>query len=234
MSLRSAALDSIQGISYGFGTLASPVPAQFRENWETKRPQWKQVHGKTCVEVLSAGQECGDADALFSSAADIPIAVQTADCVPILLASRDGKNVAAVHAGWRGTHARILAQLWSQLRAKGHRPENWVAAIGPSIGPCCYEVSEELAVDFERQFGDGGGAGPGIAVPRFRHLDLPAINEAELRGIGLRQIDLIRRCTNCARDGSTAGSPFFHHSYRREGSGCRQWTVIRIDPKQAF
>ncbi len=221
--MRSRLLDQVPGISYGFGDRLNPVPlitgnADFLTEWEARRPRWKQVHGVACAEVIHAAQDCGDVDGLFTRAKGIPIAAVSADCVPILLARRDGLAVASVHSGWRGTRARILASLWDKLSAQGEKPKDWVAAIGPSIGPCCYEVSEELADDFKREFGWS-------AVPSHRHLDLPLINAQILKDLGIGDLELLRACTRCAR---TADGEFAFHSYRREGGGTREYSVIRI------
>jgi YfiH family protein len=205
---------------HGFGTLEEPIPSIFlqkgKDIWDQVRPKWKQVHGTEAVSVKVHGQECGETDALFSKHKEIPISVVTADCVPILLAHRDGLEVAAVHAGWRGVRGRILSKLWAKLSQAGNQPEDWVAAIGPAIGPCCYEVSQELADDFRNEFSEYSES---LVVPKSRTLDLPAIQHAELTKIGLKKVELIRACTKCSV------SPVFH-SYRREGGGVRQWSVI--------
>jgi polyphenol oxidase len=218
-ALESPALRAL-GISHGFGTLEEPVPAPFATTWD-ERPRWKQVHGIRVAQVTGAREELGEADAIFSSAAPVPVAVMTADCVPVLLARRDGGVVAAVHAGWRGTRARILDELWRVLRARGEDPAAWIAAVGPAIGPCCYEVSEELAEDFGREFGPA-------AVPRPRRLDLPGINADALKALGLTSAEVLRHCTLCSRDSKkSADTPVFN-SYRRDGSGTRQFSVIRV------
>lgn len=216
MNIQSKLLASVPGLIHGFGTREEPLPQPFVKDWDLRRPRWRQVHGMDWAWVQTQGQECGEVDALYSRESGIPVAVVTADCVPILMANQSGKCVAAIHAGWRGTRAHIVRKLWSQLQSQGERPENWTAAIGPAIGPCCYEVSVELAEDFQREF---GFLGEGIAVPRSRILDLPAIQAGELRHLGIGQIDLLRFCTRCSTT-----PPF--HSYRREGGGTRQWSVI--------
>jgi len=218
-TLKSRLLEGIQGLRHGFGNRQEPVPSEFLPKWDQLKPQWKQVHGIAIAEVKGPSDRCGEVDALFTRMPGQPIAVVTADCVPILLARRDGLAVAAVHAGWRGTRARILAELWRELSEKGERPADWVAAIGPSIGPCCYEVSEELARDFAAEF---AAVGEGIAVPRTRHLDLPAINAAELRRLGVGEVDLLRACTLC----SGGKEDPLYCSYRRDGTGTRQWSMI--------
>ena len=81
------------------------------------------------------------------------LAVQTADCIPVLVADRKRRAVAAFHAGWRGTVKRIVETGVGRMRlAFGSRPEDLVAAIGPGIGVCCYAVGEEVLSEFESQF----------------------------------------------------------------------------------
>jgi len=219
MHLTSALLTSVPGILHGFGTAMESIPRSFRQAWEEAHPSWKQVHGTAIAEVNGPNQQCGEVDAMITRAEGIPIAAMTADCVPILLSRTDGKAVASIHAGWRGTRAHITHALVEKLESQGEKPADWVAAIGPAIGPCCYEVSEDLAADFAREFSN---LGPNVAVPRHRILDLPAINAGELKQLGLQKVDIIRACTKCA-----AGpyAPFFH-SFRREGGNARQWSLI--------
>jgi copper oxidase (laccase) domain-containing protein len=117
-------------------------------------------------------------------AAGLPIAVTSADCVPVLAARRDGRAVAALHAGWRGTLAGAAGSSCARSPARGEDPAQWIAAIGPAIGPCCYEVSEELAAEF--------------GSPQTRMLDLPALNAAQLRAAGIGEVELLRACTRCS------------------------------------
>lgn len=231
-ALSSPALATLEGIRHGFGTRLEPVPAPFLGHWDARRPRWQQVHKTACARVRAPAQACGEADALHTDVPRIPVSIMTADCVPILLArpAQSGRpaRVAAAHAGWRGTQARLLRALWAELEALDESPPEWTAAVGPAIGPCCYEVSPEIAAAFERDF---AWVGPATAVPRPRYLDLPEINAAELRAIGIGQVDLLRACTRCRTvDGPSDrdGEPLFH-SYRREGGGTRQYSVIEID-----
>ncbi len=86
-------------------------------------------------------------DGLMTDQPGALLGVQTADCVPVLIADRKRKAVAAFHAGWRGTVRRIVENGIGRMRAEfGSRPEDLVAAIGPAIGPCCYSVGEESAL----------------------------------------------------------------------------------------
>jgi YfiH family protein len=104
----------------------------------------KQVHGNQVV--LRNGLE---GDALMSDDPELAIAVRAADCVPLLIADRTRGVVAAVHAGWRGTAAKVaVAAVEAMGREFGTRPEDLIVAIGPSIGPCCYEVGSDLVDAF--------------------------------------------------------------------------------------
>jgi len=111
-----------------------------------------QVHGASVVSIhehnpLPDGHP--EADILVSDHPEVAISVRAADCVPILMADRKTGAVAAVHAGWRGTAARAaVAALKAMEREYDTHPQNVVAAIGPSIGPCCYQVGSELVDAF--------------------------------------------------------------------------------------
>ena len=111
-----------------------------------------QVHG-AAVCVIRRGapvpQAPPEADVLVSDSPEVAIAVRAADCVPLLMADRVTGVVAAAHAGWRGTAARAaVAALNAMEREFGTRPQDVMAAIGPSIGPCCYQVGPELVDAF--------------------------------------------------------------------------------------
>jgi YfiH family protein len=111
-----------------------------------------QVHGSAVVVIRPDGPwsgEAPEADALISRDPATAIAVRAADCVPILMADRVTGAVAAIHAGWRGTaSAAATAALAALAREFGTRSADVIAAIGPSIGPCCYEVGSELVDAF--------------------------------------------------------------------------------------
>lgn len=220
-AITSKLLSECHGLVHGFGTQGEPFPLKLKSVWDLKKPQWKQVHGCGVAQIRSGEGNEHSADALWTQDVSQPIAVVSADCVPVLLARRDGSCVAAVHAGWRGTRARILKVLWEELKAKGETPADWVGAVGPAIGPCCYQVSVELAQDFKNEF---MSYGQDLAVPRERILDLPAINHAQLMDLGVSAVDLIRACTMCSK----SGEDYDFNSYRRLGSGVRQYSAIMI------
>ena len=176
------------------------------------RIHWaKQVHGVAALTVRADGRApreicAGEGDALATDRAGEALAVQTADCVPILLSG--ARAVGAAHAGWRGTAKNVAAAAVSALRALGEDPAGLRAWIGPSIGSCCYEVGGEVAAQFAGEFvraGCGGG---------FR-LDLRAVNVAQLAEASVPRdaISVHPACTRCAgqdyaswrRDGAKAG-----------------------------
>lgn len=219
MHFESQLLKKVPGIQHGFGSKFDPVPTPLLKKWVELRPTWNQVAGVEIANVIRKNQVCGDVDGFYTKTSN-PIGVKAADCVPILLSRKDGEMVAAIHAGWRGTHAKILEKLSHHLEAKGEKLSNWVAAIGPAIGACCYEVSVELIEDFIKTF---PGIEPDLITPALRKLDLQAVNAHELQRLGIGELDIIDECTYCSMD--PLKGPMFH-SYRREGEGTRQWSVI--------
>lgn len=212
----SKLLANISGIHHGFGDAKNPIPHEFNFFWNN-RPSNKQTHGTRAIEISTFRQICGDGDALITSIKSIPIPIATADCVPILLARKDGCKIASIHAGWRGTKARISSSLWNKLLSQGETPSNWVAAIGPAIGPCCYSVDPQLFSAFRNDFK--------IKTDPACRLDLPLINKTELEMIGIQQIELIRCCTYCTYSDIKNNNPTFN-SFRRDKTKNRQFTAI--------
>jgi YfiH family protein len=172
----------------------------------------KQVHGDTAATVRAqaapaASLNVGECDALATDRPGVALVVQTADCVPILLSGNGA--VGAAHAGWRGSARNVAASAVAALRGLGSAPESLRAWLGPSIGPCCYEVGGEVAAQFARDFVRAGGGGGG-----FR-LDLRGVNAAQLAeaGIPREAIAVHPACTKCGgdkfaswrRDGANAG-----------------------------
>ncbi|MCA1827688.1 MAG: peptidoglycan editing factor PgeF [Myxococcales bacterium] len=166
-----------------------------------------QVHGDRVVsadgrEVLAATQpqETG-ADAVLALDPGVAAGVRVADCVPILLHDETSGTVAAVHSGWRGTRLSIAARGVRALQhAAGAEPRRILAAIGPSIGRCCYEVSAELAVMFRQLFGAEAADDP-AKTPK-PHLDLRFCVESALAqaGVPRERIEQVAGCTSCDID----------------------------------
>jgi len=216
----SRLLSSISGIRHGFGSASSLIPAELDSVWEL-RPAKRQVHGNRVVAIHEPKQEAGDADGFHTATPGLPVSIITADCVPLLLARRDGSQVAAVHAGWRGLYDGIIP---AALAAMGEGAPV-VAAVGPTICAACYEVSEELAEDFARRFNELPRES---VLPSYRHLDLRAIAEHQLRAAGVEEIEHVGGCTCCARD--AADEPFYR-SYRRGDRGSQMHSGLYITTK---
>ncbi len=218
ITLRSQVLSNVPGVEYGFGRRGEEIPHAFEESWKAHAPVWNQVAGVDLAHIKEARQACGNVDAMWTTEKGLPIGIRAADCVPILLALRDGSAVAAVHSGWRGTKSRIIEQVFARLGD----PSKWVAVVGPAIGACCYEVSEEISQEFAREF---NWMGANQAVPKHRHLDLHAINAAMLKRLGIGELEVMPYCTHCSRD-AEGGNGFAFESYRRDRLKARQFSVI--------
>ena len=171
-------------------------------------------------------------DASITNRPNLLLAIQTADCVPILLVDPKKRAIAAIHAGWRGTLARIAAKTIGKMQMHfATNPRDLLAAIGPSIGPCCYEVGTEVATQFLSQFADAPDyfdefrtgdepnpiqwlnmMPPGHQPPpKGVLLDLRKANRSQLLSAGLRpqNIHTIDLCTAC--------HPNLLFSYRKQG-----------------
>jgi YfiH family protein len=204
----------------------------------------KQFHSDVIHLIEAAPGEACHGDGSATNQAGLLLGVQTADCVPILLVDPKKRAVAAVHAGWRGTLARIAAKAVGRMRMHfGSRPADILAAIGPSIGGCCYDVGTEVAAEFLSQFADApeffdefrtgdepnpiewlNQMPPGHQPPpKNVLLDLRKANRAQLGGIGVpdKNIFVSDLCTACRPD------LFF--SYRKESAmSGRQMSFIGI------
>ena len=185
-------LDSLSWLVHGFGARLAPVPALYA-NLATLR----QVHSATCVPAAGLSGELGEGDALLENVPGSVVAVKTADCLPILLVDERRRAVAAVHAGWRGTVAGIAQHAVEAMRAQfGSLAADLHAAIGPGIGPCCYQVGPEVAA----RFGLQGRA----------RVDLAGANRRQLSDAGVtpERIYASNLCTMCRPDE--------FHSFRRD------------------
>lgn len=164
----------------------------------------RQVHGSEVLIIEEPTDwDALEGDAAITSASGILLGVLVADCVPILLADRRGRAVGCVHAGWRGTAQDIATRAVNAMTAfAGTDPEDVQAAIGPCIGPCCYEVDDPVLQALSR-------ACPG-GLPQTTRVDLQEINRRQLVAAGMidDHIEILRLCTSCRKD------LFF--SYRRD------------------
>lgn len=191
----------------------------------------RQVHGRE-IRVLPAarpelarGDALPDGDALVSNLAGVALAVVVADCVPVLLVDPHRGAAAAIHAGWRGTCAGVARAAVERMGAEwGTRPEDLVAAIGPSIGPDDYEVGDALVAAFEE-------AGHGRFIDRWfaragggLRLDLWRANVDQLEAVGVA-------ASRIAVAGvSTAAHPGWLESYRRDGPAAGRLVAAIVVP----
>ncbi len=204
----------------------------------------KQIHSDVIHLFDAAPAEPCRGDASVTNRSGLLLAVQTADCVPILLVDPKKRAVAAVHAGWRGTLQRIVVKAIGQMQMQfKSKPADLLAAIGPSIGGCCYEVGTEVATQFQSQFAEApewfdefrtgdepnpiqwlNMMPPGHQPPpKNVLLDLRKANRGQLLGASLRAPNIVVSdlCTACRRD--------LLFSYRKEGAQSgRLMSVIGI------
>jgi YfiH family protein len=160
--------------------------------------------------IVTPGTVYDHCDGLWSDAPGQGIVLLTADCLPIALVRTDGERpaLAVLHAGWRGLLGGIVRNGARALGAAG-----LAAAIGPSIGPCCYEVGEEVAGPFRQAFGDD--------VASDGKLDLWTSAERALRAAGCARVDRFDVCTACDPE------RFFSHRRDRGRTG-RQGVIARV------
>jgi polyphenol oxidase len=210
--------------SLNLGGQVGDDPARVAENWArlereagVRFARVRQVHGARAVRADVPTPPIEEADVVVTGAPGVAACVSVADCVPVLLADPETGAVAAVHAGWRGTIARAAAEgVRALAREAGAPASRLLAAVGPAIGACCYEVSPDLAARFR------DALGPEIvregAAPR---LDLWRANVAVLvaAGVPAARIEVLGRCTACERD------VFFSHR-RDAGRTGRQVAFI--------
>ena len=207
----------------------------------------RQTHSDLirCVDSVPKEQLVGDG--LITSAPGLLLAIQTADCLPIIMVDSRRRAVGAFHAGWRGTVKRIVEKgVGEMLRCFGSRPRDLKAAIGPGIQGCCYEVGEEVRTKFESQFSYAASLfrevkdsdpvrekypllfltarAPGHSeLPKRIFLDLVEANRQQLitAGVPKKNIETSPLCTNC--------HPELLFSYRAEkGKTGRMMAVVGI------
>lgn len=220
----------------------------------------RQIHSPM-IRLVRAGDEPLEtadgravlrSDGLMTDVPGVLLGIQTADCVPVLLADVRQRVVAAFHAGWRGTLGRIVERGVGTMRLEyGSRAEDMVAAVGPAIGACCYAVGEEIRHEFESQFAYAAelvserydsdpvrqrypllfltARAPGHSpIGPQMHLDLAEANRRQLVDAGLRPeaITVVGECTACARDAAGERRYFSHRD--EHGFAGRMMSAIGI------
>jgi hypothetical protein len=155
----------------------------------------RQVHGPVVRRAHGQGEP---GDGVWTEEAGKPLLVFTADCLPVALVRANGARpaIAALHVGWRGLLAGIVQTAATELRGG-----ELAAVIGPGIGPCCYDVGEDVAGPYRRRFGD--------EIVRGGKLDLWSATEQTLRSTGVASVSRLDLCTAC--------NPDLFFSHRRDG-----------------
>lgn len=208
--LRSPALNAL-GLVAGFTTRALgsmaggvfPLDEQERNRVRLAKRlgfdrvvRLKQVHGDTVVRADDVADVWPEADALWTATPGLLLGVAAADCVPVLVAAPAGP-IGAAHAGWQGTSKRVAVRLIEALARAGGDVSRLVAAIGPSIGPCCYVIDDARATAIRERLGTDAAdvlfAGPD-GRPVF---DLWAANAQQLEQAGVRTVERCDICTKC-------------------------------------
>lgn len=184
----------------------------------------EQIHGSGVARVTRAdgGKVVPGADALITDDAELVLMLEFADCVPVLLHDPRCEAVGSAHAGWRGTAAGIAGATVARMAGDfGSDPADLRAWIGPAIGQCCYEVSDQVAEAISTRTPDAQLTYPGPAGRPM--LDLQAANRAQLGAAGVRAENIHWRvtCTACRAD--------LYFSHRGEnGRTGRQASLIAL------
>jgi len=187
-------------------------------------PRWlRQVHGTAVVRVDAPavadpeGRDEPEADAAVTAVPGVVLAVLSADCLPALFAARDGSEVGAAHAGWRGLAAGVLEATVAALRTP---PAQLLAWLGPAAGPAAYEVGADVRAAFVD--GDPGAAAAFVPTrPGHWHVDLYALARRRLAAVGVTAVHGGGLCT--------ISDPERFHSFRRDGRGGRLASLVWID-----
>jgi YfiH family protein len=210
--IKHSLLTQVGNIIHGFGTRHESLSDIFPA-YSKNRPIQHERHGTRIAVVAREKEDCGEADGMFTDRAGLLLSIATADCVPLLFAKTNGQEVSALHVGWRGAHNGIVQNFVELLHSRGGSPRDWYAAIGPSAGACCYEVSVELI----RQFGERFDMPMSVIAPCPPYLNLAGIVHWQLERAGFAQISTSDECTMCHRgNGNGVEGGFSFHSYRRD------------------
>ena len=240
ISIAIPALDELGIVQYVFTTRQNGLGARTQgikqaDDWKRVAEAFgiapdrlvtvNQVHGDTIrlVEQMNyRTMRSAEADAMITRERGLAIGVETADCVPILLVDPATPAVAAVHAGWKSTVQKIVQKTVAKMQAGfGSDPSRIIAAIGPAIGPECYEVDEPVMGPVRETF----PFWKEVASPRTQgkwSLDLARLNRLELLQAGLPAVNVysFALCTSC--------NPDLFYSFRREGRTGRMLSAVMI------
>lgn len=155
----------------------------------------RQVHGNTVVRAPHGASPWPEGDAIWTGERGVLLGVAAADCVPVFIADPEGP-IGIAHAGWEGTTKRVAETLVRELVAAGADVGSLVAAIGPSIGPCCYAIDDARAALIRERLGPAAGVAIHSATDRIT-FDLWGANATQLADAGVRAVEIAELCTRC-------------------------------------
>ena len=175
-----------------------------------------QEHGND-IHVINNGQMPQSGDGLIILEKNIAGIIKTADCLPVILCDAVHPMVSIIHAGWRGTVKKIVRKAVFSMVELGGRTKNIMALLGPSIGPCCYEVKEDVYSAFK-----GGGFPEYVFLKRRNSLflDLRRANAWMLQKSGINEVYDLDMCTRCNNN--------LFYSFRRGDTGKRQINFVSL------
>lgn len=175
----------------------------------------KQTHSDN-IEIVDNRLEYPDTDGLIITQKNTPIALRFADCTPLIFYDTKHKIGAVSHAGWRGTAQKIGVKTIKKMELNfDSKPKDIIALIGPSIGLCCYEVSDDVREKLLTTVKNSTG------LIQDKNVDLKQINARQLEEIGVSKIDICPYCTSCNND--------LFYSYRKEnGTDKRHYAIIML------
>lgn len=178
----------------------------------------QQVHGTRVVDAAKTADKLVQADAAFTTQAGVICAVLTADCLPILLCDRQGKRVAALHAGWRGLAAGVIEATLKAMQTPGQELMAW---LGPAIGPEAYEVGDEVRQAFVQHDATAANAFATATRPGYWYMDIYQLARQRLAAKGVTSVYGGAYCT--------FSDPSRFYSYRRDGKCGRMASLVWID-----
>jgi len=162
-----------------------------------------QVHSDRVMRVSAGdrGRRMGELDGMLTDEPGLPLIMRFADCAPLLAYDPANHALGVAHAGWRGTLSKIGQRLVIAMGEQfGSRPADLLLGIGPSIGPCCYEVGDEVVKATRAAFGADAEALLHWSHNPRPHLDLWAANRLQLEVAGVTKIETAGSCTSCYRE----------------------------------
>jgi YfiH family protein len=236
-STRRGGAPAFAGNRFNLGDASWDTPERIQENRHrflgavrlegARLATLRQIHSDRVyiIRDLSAQWNRPEGDALATALEDVALAVQVADCLPVLLADPVTKVVAAIHSGWRGIVSHILPKAVQEIqRSLSVDPAHLLAAVGPGIRSCCFEVGPEVAARFDREFPRGRLTRPAETSPGKYYLDLVGALEFDFVAAGIKP----EKCHDSGLCTCCNISEFFSHRAEKDRAGRMMAVIGRI------